>query len=187
MKREQLIAVQGRRSPLVARLTAKQAVEIYEVHATFESLLIRRFTEKASPTEMAELRAIFTAVREAASRDAVDEIVPLMRRFNDHLVGVVDHELIRDLLRQLDARINWLRVRAMARPGRLSASMEEIGAVLAAVERGDAEAAVNAMAHSSTNARDAAVEQLRLEDQQSPGRQPEGATRRRLRNSVTAA
>jgi DNA-binding GntR family transcriptional regulator len=160
LEAERLIRVEGRKSPVVSTLTRKQAVEIYEVRALFESLLIRRFAETADRSEIAELRRIFESVREAATRNAIVEIVLLMRRFNEHLVHVVDHELIEDLLGQLNARINWLRLKAMTQPGRLATSIEELAAILEAIEQGDAEKAALAMARSSANARDAALEQL---------------------------
>ncbi len=160
LEAERLIRVEGRKSPVVSTLTRKQAAEIYEVRALFESLLIRRFTETATSAEIAELRSIFESVRQAATRDAISEIAVLMRRFNEHLVHVVDHELIEDLLGQLNARINWLRIKAMTQPGRLAASIGELSSILEAIEQRDAEKAALAMAQSSANARDAALDQL---------------------------
>ncbi|MCO4319171.1 GntR family transcriptional regulator [Phyllobacterium sp. 21LDTY02-6] len=163
LEAERLIRVEGRKSPVVSTLTRKQAAEIYEVRALFESLLIRRFTDIASDAEIAELRTIFEAVREAATKNSINEIVALMRRLNEHLVHVVDHELIEDLLGQLNARINWLRVKAMTQPGRLETSISELSAILEAIEQRDAERAALAMAQSSANARNAALEQLLME------------------------
>lgn len=163
LEAERLIRVEGRKSPIVSTLTRKQAAEIYEVRALFESLLVRRFTETASHAQVGDLRTIFEAVKEAAKRDAIDEIVVLMRRFNTHLVQVVDHELIGDLLGQLNARINWLRIKAMTQPGRLTTSIRELAAILEAIEQRNAEKAALAMAQSSTNARDAALDQLASE------------------------
>ena len=160
LEAERLIHMEGRKSPIVSTLTRKQASEIYEVRTLFESVLIRRFTTMASDSQIADLRAIFETVREAAARNAVEEIVGLMRRFNEHLVRVVDHELIEDLLGQLNARVNWLRMKAMAQPGRLAASITELSAILEAIEQRDAEKAAVAMMQSSANARDAALDQL---------------------------
>lgn len=160
LQAERLVADGGRRSPVVATLTRAQAAEIYEIRAMFEGLLVRRFTETATDAEVAELRAIFEAVRRAADAKAVGDIVTLMGRFNGHLLGVVGHGLVRDLLGQLDARINWLRVKAMGEPGRLAASLDELARVIGRIERRDADGAVAAIARSSANACEAALKQL---------------------------
>ncbi|HKU95885.1 MAG TPA: GntR family transcriptional regulator [Vineibacter sp.] len=160
LEAEQLIDVVPRRGPTVTTLTSKQAAEIYEVRGIFEALLIRRFTEMASERDIAALQAIFEDVKRVAAKRDVVQIINLMRRFNEHLMAVVRHDIARDILSQLHARINWLRVKAMAQPGRLAASIGEVTAILDAVARRDAAAAAEHMAAYIRNARDAALEQL---------------------------
>ncbi|WP_171070229.1 GntR family transcriptional regulator [Methylobacterium terricola] len=162
LEAERLVSVEPRKGPTVMALTRKDATEIYEVRALLEALLIERFTDVASGDEIAHLEGIFTEVRAAAASNAVSEIVALMLRVNDHLLDVVRHDVARDLLRQLNARINFLRVRAMAKPGRIAASLEEIGAILDAVRGRDGARAGELMKASVEHARDAALEQLAL-------------------------
>lgn len=161
LEAERLIDVEPRKGPTVAKLSPKQAWEIYEIRSIFESLLVRRFTEMATDEEVAELRGIFEQVEEAAQRDGIYDLVFLMFNFNSHMVKVVDHEIIDDLLNQLNARVSWLRATSMSKPGRIAASIKEIGAIVEAVERRDAEEAGRRMATYVANARDAALEQLR--------------------------
>ena len=120
LEAERLVGVEPRRGPTVMALSRKDATEIYEVRALLEALLIERFAEVASDDEIARLAQIFEGVKAAAARDDVAGIVALMLRFNGHLVAVVRHEVARDLLDQLNARINLLRVKAMAKPGRIA-------------------------------------------------------------------
>ena len=160
LEAERLVAVEPRRGPTVLALSRKDAAEIYEVRAMLEALLIERFTEVATEEDIAGLARIFEEVRGAARRGAVPDIVALMLHFNDHLVGVVQHEVARDLLSQLNARINYLRVMAMAKPGRIATSIEEISAILDAVRRRDGEQAGRLIKASVGHARDAALEQL---------------------------
>lgn len=51
LEAEQLIQVEPRRGPVVARVTRKQAAEIYEVRALLEAALVRRFAQQASDGE----------------------------------------------------------------------------------------------------------------------------------------
>ena len=156
LEAERLVSVEPRKGPTVMALTRKDAAEIYEIRALLEALLIERFTQVAGEGEIAHLERIFAQVRTAAADDAVPEIVALMLRFNDHLLDVVRHDVARDLLRQLNARINFLRIRAMAKPGRIAASLDEIGTILDAVRGRDAARAGALMKASLEHPRDAA-------------------------------
>jgi DNA-binding GntR family transcriptional regulator len=161
LEAERLIDVEPRRGPVVAVLTHKQAFEIYELRAMLEARLIERFTELATEQQIAQLRRIVADFEKACAKEAVTRILAIMHRFKKHVIGVVDHEIFDDILNHVDARISWLRVTSMSKPGRIQASMGEIRAILEAVERRDKAGAAEAMRRYVTNARDAALEQLK--------------------------
>ena len=66
LEAEQLIEVEPRRGPVVARVTRKQVAEIYEVRALLEAALVRRFTQQASDEDIAALRRIYEDLRVVA-------------------------------------------------------------------------------------------------------------------------
>jgi DNA-binding GntR family transcriptional regulator len=160
LEAERLISVEPRRGPIVMVLSVEEAGEIYEIRAMLESLVIRRFTELASADEIATLESIFAKVRVAAAEGAIQSIVTLMRNFNAHAIAVARRSVAGDLLMQLDARISWLRVKAMAMPGRLDSSLDEIAAVLRHVRDRKPDRAAEAIHQSVMNAREAALLQL---------------------------
>jgi DNA-binding GntR family transcriptional regulator len=160
LEAERLISVEPRRGPTVMVLSLDEAAEIYQIRAMLESLVIRRFTEIASGEEIATLEAIFAKVRTAAAEKAVELIVTLMREFNAHIIAVARHSVAGDLLLQLDARISWLRIKAMAMPGRLDSSLEEMSVVLEHVRHRSPDLAAKAIHDSVMNAREAALGQL---------------------------
>ena len=160
LEAERLISVEPRRGPTVMVLSLDEAAEIYEIRAMLESLVIRRFTELASSEEVSALEAIFAKVRLAAAEKAVELIVTLMRDFNAHAIAVARYSVAGDLLLQLDARISWLRIKAMAMPGRLDSSLEEISVVLDHVRHRSPDLAAKAIHDSVMNAREAALRQL---------------------------
>lgn len=160
LEAERLIDVGPRRGPTVATLSRKQAYEIYELRAMIEARLIHRFTQVATGAQVEELKQIFAEVERAAQTDDMARLVAIMLRFNKHVVGVVDHEIFDDILDHVNARISWLRVTSMSKPGRIKASVGEIRAIVEAVERRDAERAAAAATAYVINARDAALEQL---------------------------
>ena len=178
LEAERLIDVAPRRAPTVARLTSKQAREIYEIRSIFESLLARRFTEMATDEEVAGLRAIFDKVTEAAAGNRIYDLVFLMFNFNSHMVKVVDHEVIADLLNQLNARVSWLRATSMSKPGRIAASLEEIAAIVDAVEKRNPDEAARWTAIYVGNARNAALEKLEEMENDLLATKPGRGTRR---------
>lgn len=157
LEAEQLIQVEPRRGPVVTRITRKQIAEIYEVRALLEAALVRRFTETASNEDIAALRRIYEELRVTRARGEVARIVALTKRFIEHMMDVVDHELIGDMLRKLTARISVVRVLAIAVPGRLEESGRELAIVMEAIERRDSELAARSLTTYVQNAADAAL------------------------------
>jgi GntR family transcriptional regulator, trigonelline degradation regulator len=163
LEAERLIEVEPRRGPTVARVSRKQAAEIYEIRGQLEATLVRRFTERATDEDVAKLRLIFKEVVAAAKAEDVIALVAIMARFNAHMVTVVGHELIGEILEQLTARISFLRVKSMSQPGRVQTSLGEIGNIIKAVERRDAKAAARHAVTYVNNACAAALERLDAE------------------------
>ena len=164
LEAERLVQVEPRRGPTVAHVSRKQAAEIYEMRGQLEAMLIRRFTEKASETEITELRAIFEEVPPAAKAKDVRAMIDIMTRLNAHVMEVVDHEVIREFLQQLIARISFLRALSMSEPGRIRQSVGEIRAIVEAVERRDPEGAARRVTVYVQNAGAAALERLSKTD-----------------------
>ena len=84
-------------------------------------------------------------------------LYPLTKRFIEHMMEVVQHELIGDMLRKLAARINVVRVLAIAVPGRLEESGHELAIVMDAIERRDGERAARSLTTYVENAAAAAL------------------------------
>jgi DNA-binding GntR family transcriptional regulator len=160
LEAERLSEVEPRRGPVVARVTRKQVAEIYEVRALLEAALVRRFTQKASEEDVAALRGIYEDLRVVRETENVPGIVDLTRRFTDHMMKVVDHELISDIHQKLIARISVLRVLAISLPGRLEESARELAIVMDAIERRDADLAAQSLTTYVLNAADAALKRL---------------------------
>jgi GntR family transcriptional regulator, trigonelline degradation regulator len=128
--------------------------EIYEVRAMLEATLVRRFTQAARDADIAELRGIYDEISRARQAEDVAGIVATTRRFTEHMMKVVGHELIGDILQKLFARI---RVLAISVPGRLEQSGRELAAVMDAIERRNAELAAESLTRYVRNAGDAAL------------------------------
>ena len=160
LEAEQLIEVEPRKGPIVARLTRKQVEEIYEVRAMLEAAIVRRFTVEASAENVAALKRIYETLSRVRDQGDVVAIVNTTRQFIEYMMGVVDHELIGDMLRKLNARISVARVLAISVPGRLQQSARELEIVMEAIERRDAEGAAQSLMNYVRNAGEAALKHL---------------------------
>jgi GntR family transcriptional regulator, trigonelline degradation regulator len=160
LEAEQLIEVEPRKGPIVARLTRKQVEEIYEVRAMLEAAIVRRFTMEASAENIAALKRINETLSRVRDQGDVVAIVNTTRQFIEYMMGVVDHELIGDMLRKLNARISVARVLAISVPGRLQQSARELEIVMEAIERRDAEGAAQSLMTYVRNAGEAALKHL---------------------------
>ncbi len=166
LEAQHLIQVEPRRGPVVTRVTRKQVAEIYEVRALLEAALVRRFAETATNADITALRRIYENLRQARSSGDVPRIVTLTKRFIEHMMDVVDHELIGDMLRKLTARISVVRVLAIAVPGRLEESGRELAIVMEAIERRDGDLAARSLTTYVLNAAEAALKRFDETEQQ---------------------
>lgn len=162
LESEKLIEVEPRRGPTVARVSKKQAAEIYEMRGMLEAMMVRGFTETASDQDIAALRQIYADFLAKARGKDVREIIATINRFNQYMLDVVDNELLNDFLHKLMARISLLRVVSMSKPGRLEKSIDETAAIMDAIERRDVAAAVKCVTEMVHNAGEAALEQFDL-------------------------
>jgi DNA-binding GntR family transcriptional regulator len=160
LEAEQLIEVEPRKGPIVARLTRKQVEEIYEVRAMLEAALVRRFTVEASAENIATLKRIYETLSQVRDQGDVVAIVNTTRQFIEYMMDVVDHELIGDMLQKLNARISVARVLAISMPGRLQQSARELEIVMGAIERRDPESAAQSLMTYVRNAGEAALKHL---------------------------
>ena len=183
LEAEQLIVVEPRRGPVVARITRKQIAEIYEVRALLEATLVRRFAETASDADVAALRRAYEDLRITRETGEVPRIIAMTKRFSEHMMNAVEHELIGDILRKLTARISVVRALAIAVPGRLEESARELAMVMDAIERRDGELAARCLTTYVRNAGEAALrrfdENKRAETGKQSARSPSSTSGRK--------
>lgn len=160
LEAERLVTVEPRKGPTVARVSRKQAVEIYEIRAQMEAMLFQRFAKEATDSEISGLREIYDELPSAAKAKDIGSLIAIMTRLNAYVMTVVDHDVIRDILEQLIARISFLRALSMSQPGRIESSIGEIRKIVEAVEARNAKAAARYATEYVQNAGAAALQRL---------------------------
>jgi len=140
---EGLIKVVPQKGAVVAAPTLEEARDLYDVRAALESLVVRRFVENATRSQVLALDAAAESFAEAASGTSVEprEILAAKDHFNDILVAGAGSEVLKHLTESVQAKVRVLRVKGMS-VGHMEA-VEELRNIVAAIRDGDADRAAD--------------------------------------------
>lgn len=141
LEAEGLVTVVPYRGPFVALLSAEDAAQVYEVRAALEGLAGAGFAERASDDERAELRRVYEALEASDPANGRRALLEIKRRFYDVLLRGCRNAYAARMLQQLLNRNTQLRAMSLSAPDRLPSTIREIGRIVEAVERRDAEGA----------------------------------------------
>ncbi|MGV6871787.1 GntR family transcriptional regulator [Pseudochelatococcus sp. B33] len=141
LEAERLITIIPNRGPYIPVVPWEEAEQIYRVRALLEGEAAARCAalrgEETAVALNGAVEMFAAAVREGNSAGCIEAAA----RFYEVLLDQCGNSIIRDTLRRLTARINFLRFRSLSQPGRMDQSMREMEQIAATIARGDAEAA----------------------------------------------
>lgn len=177
LQAENLIEVGKRRNITVAVITAKDAEDIYLMREMLETMAVKRFVARGDENAVKKLVRIHKDLRKVINKGDVGELALMAGEFYETILLGSGSKVIADMARQLLTRVNYLRMRSMAEPGRLEDGIQEWDRLIEAIVAGNGTAAAKAMAEHLGNARRAVVAKLELEEQQ-PAVVPVRAARR---------
>jgi GntR family transcriptional regulator, trigonelline degradation regulator len=168
LESEHLVKVEPRRGPVVATITSSDAREIYETRAIIESALARNFIERAPASAFEELGRSVDSFTAAAFANDHPALLVSMMRFYDTLAEGAQNTVLHGLMRQLVARIAFLRNKSLSEPGRVSVSVAEMREFADAIVARDPDRAARAAVHHVRSAQEAALRQLSAETRDRP-------------------
>lgn len=131
LESEGLIEVVDHRGPIVSRITAAQAIGVYQVREVLEGLAAQLFAEHASE---AEREALHAALEELKTATAPEKRVEIKNKFYDALVAGTSNEALGRSLYMLNSRVMLLRSRSLQAPNRWPQSLQEIEALVSALD-----------------------------------------------------
>jgi DNA-binding GntR family transcriptional regulator len=126
LEAERLIEATAHRGPSVATLTPKLVREIYDIRTELEVLLVKSYTVVASEEDLADLNGILGDLSVAGAQLDKSLLVETITRFLQHMVAVVDNQVVAEVFDQVLARINLLRMISMSVPGQIETSIIHI-------------------------------------------------------------
>ncbi|WP_378148384.1 GntR family transcriptional regulator [Cnuibacter sp. UC19_7] len=159
---EGLVTVVPQRGAMVSAPSLADAVDLYEVRASLESLVVQRFVERATDDEVAALRQTVEdlAVVSDNSHD-IREILQAKDRFYTVLIAGARSAALQQLLEGIQARVQVLRATSLSEAGRALEVVRELRAVVAAIAERDAELASRLCAEHVRKASVTALHSLR--------------------------
>lgn len=141
LESEGLVHVIAHKGPIVAIITAQQAVGIYQVREVLEGLASELFATNASDADRRALHAAFAQVRQAYETGDVLTRLAAKNRFYDCLVKGSGNEALGASLRMVNARAMILRGRSLQVPRRWQESLKELQSLIEALDARDPAAA----------------------------------------------
>lgn len=141
LEAEKLVSLVPNKGPYIPVLPWERASEIYRVRALLEGEAAALAAARSSTAEMEEMRRSLDEFEQAVN--ATDSLaqVSATTKFYSELFRLCGNQIIEETVKGLLARINFMRMQSMSRPGRAKVSLQEMKAIADAVEAGDADAA----------------------------------------------
>jgi DNA-binding GntR family transcriptional regulator len=144
---EGLVTTIPHKGTVVASPSVERAAELYEVRAVLEGMAARQFAERATDLHMRALRRAFEGIEKRAKQGSGQPLLEAKKHFYDALFEGAANGTIQDLVETLQARVTVLRAASMSQPGRAAKMVEEVRAIVDALERRDGDAAAAACVH----------------------------------------
>lgn len=179
LESEGLIEVVPNRGPIVARVTIKQAEDIYQVRMELEGLACQLFAERASIEHRNALDDAFKKLKK--SLKDTDPLARLRTKnhFYDCLMDGSGNQALGDSLRMLNAKVMLLRATSLRAPGRTTASLTELSEMMDALAAKDGRRARELAEHHVRNAAKTAIALLASQTETAL---PATKTRRKLKS-----
>lgn len=143
---EGFVTMTPRRGAVVARITAEQAEELFDVRMALESLAARTAARRAKPDDVVRMQDVLDRARQATEAGELDLLATLNTEFHQEVVRAGSNDYLSLLVAPMVRRAQWVfRVGAGQRGAQ---SWTEHEGLLRAITDGDEEsAAVLASAH----------------------------------------
>jgi DNA-binding GntR family transcriptional regulator len=141
LEAEGVIAQAPARGLVVAKISRRDAENIYHIRGDVEALIIGQFIEMASEAQMVEVLEKCDQLIEAYKKGQFEEIIEAKREFYAHICKVAENAIALDLLSRLTLRTAQLRSRSVVRKERQEQSILEVQALADAIRTRDIDVA----------------------------------------------
>ena len=145
LDQEGLVTLEPNRGARVRLISDREALEIEEVRANLEALIVRRAASLASESQLEQLGSVIAQMRERVAAGDALGYSELNAGFHNLIWSAADHRTATRLLGGLKSQSIRFQFQTILRPGRTERSLREHEAIYAALLAHDPEAAEVAM------------------------------------------
>jgi DNA-binding GntR family transcriptional regulator len=160
LQAEGILFQAGARGLSVGTVSREEAENAYRIRAVLEALAVQQFIERASDADVRSLGKEADQLKAAYRSGDVARILVTKRAFYERICTGAANELALDILNRLVLRTSSLRSRSLARAARQMQSVEEIDAIVDAIQARDAARGARAAAQHVENAMSSAFSVL---------------------------
>ncbi|HEY1825261.1 MAG TPA: GntR family transcriptional regulator [Acidimicrobiales bacterium] len=159
---EGLVTVVAQKGARVSAPSLAEALDLYDIRASLESLLVSRFVERATSVEMDALVDSVEAFR-LVVEETTDTVALLnsKERFYQVLIAGARSPVLEQQLVSIKARSRVLRATSLSKPGRATATLNELAELARAIVARDEKRAMALCAQHVRNAGEIALAGLR--------------------------
>lgn len=150
LEHEGLVEHEAHRGSRVRLVEVAEAVEILEARSVLEGLAARLAAQRATPQDVERLETILAEMKRLREAGDLLAVSDENAKLHGRLVEISGHRTARRLVGTLNSQMVRFQYRTILLPGRSDRSAAEHAAIVAAVGKGDADGAEDAMrAHLS--------------------------------------
>ncbi|MET3915990.1 DNA-binding GntR family transcriptional regulator [Variovorax sp. OAS795] len=156
---EGLVTMKVRRGAYVTEVSEQDLADVYHLLSLLESDAAGVVAERATDAERAELKALHAELEAAAApgKENREHFFALNERFHMRLLAIANNKWRDQMVADLRKVMKLNRHNSLLKEGRIAESLAEHRAMMAAIESGDAAAAMARMREHFRNGLEAAV------------------------------
>lgn len=148
LEAEGLLELIPHKGAVVASIGTSDTIQIYQIRSELEVLAVRNFIEYANDTNIKGLRSVLddlkTMINENNDYSGTD-LLNIKARFYFILYSICQNNILRQMTETLNNRISYLRSVSLSKKGRIEHTLFELERIVNAIEKRDAETAVEAV------------------------------------------
>lgn len=141
LETEGLVTTQQARGPMVARTTAEDALQIYEIRGALEGIAARACAERRTPEMIASLNGCLDGIKAGYAAGDMAGVLAATTEFYRTLFQFAGKEIAWGIVSSLTVRINHLRSMTIKTQGRSTQGPVQMQRILDAIAAGDGDAA----------------------------------------------
>ncbi|GGF63925.1 GntR family transcriptional regulator [Azorhizobium oxalatiphilum] len=165
LETEGLVATMQARGPIVARTTADQARQIYEIRGVLEGSAARACAEQQDPAAIAALEACFARIKTAYAGADMPAVLEATTEFYRTLFAAAGKDIAWGIVNSLTVRINHLRSMTIQTSGRSVDGPAQMQRIVEAIKAGKGDEA-NAAALQHVKSASAIAQRLLQEQEE---------------------